>query len=301
MTPPMRALHAALFVAAPLLAGCDARPSAAAPPPVAPPVAAPAPVAPEAEAPEAEAPSATTPLPVSSAAQVADAGAPRAPCADGMALVGRFCIDRWEAFLVAPDADGALAPLPPNQRPPTGVRFEARTAEGVMPQAYVSRVEAAAACSNAGKRLCKLSEWRRACEGRASTTFPYGRHEVHGRCNHEKAHLLSARFGADPHRWKYENFNDPTLDVEPGFLAKTGAYDGCVSAEGVYDLVGNLHEWVDEPPDASGHGRFRGGWYGDAENNGPGCLYVTSKHEPTYHDYSTGFRCCADAAGGGGS
>ena len=43
------------------------------------------------------------------------------------------------------------------------------------------------------------------------------------------------------------------------------------------------------------HGRFRGGWYGDAENNGPGCTYVTSAHEPTYHDYSTGFRCCADA------
>ena len=36
--------------------------------------------------------------------------------------------------------------------------------------------------------------------------------------------------------------------------------------------------------------------YGDAEQNGPGCHYVTSAHEITYHDYSTGFRCCADAA-----
>ena len=43
----------------------------------------------------------------------------------------------------------------------------------------------------------------------------------------------------------------------------------CVSPEGVYDMVGNLHEWVDEEP-TDGHGRFRGGWYGDAENNGPG-------------------------------
>ncbi len=309
MTPLMRAPHAALLVAAPLLAGCDARPSAAAPPPLAPSVSAPAPVAPATEA-----PSATTPPPVSSAAQVADAGATRAPCSDGMALVGRFCIDRWEASLVAPGPDGALAPLPPNQRPPAGVRFEARTAEGVMPQAYVSRVEAAAACSNAGKRLCKLSEWRRACEGRASTTFPYGRHEVHGRCNHEKPHLLSARFGADPHRWKYENYNDPTLDVEPGFLAKTGAYDGCVSSEGVYDLVGNLHEWVSDTVDADfmekfdaedverksqpwreGNGVFAGGFFSTADQHGPGCTFTTIAHEPSYHDYSIGFRCCSAA------
>ena len=50
-----------------------------------------------------------------------------------------------------------------------------------------------------------------------------------------------------------------------------------------------------EPVDARGHARFRGGFYGDAEINGKGCLYVTSAHEPTYHDYSTGFRCCRDA------
>jgi formylglycine-generating enzyme required for sulfatase activity len=81
----------------------------------------------------------------------------------------------------------------------------------------------------------------------------------------------------------------------PNGLAHTGSHPKCASPDGVFDLVGNLHEWVDEGPDANGHGRFRGGWYGDAENNGPGCLYVTSAHEPTYHDYSTGFRCCADA------
>ena len=32
----------------------------------------------------------------------------------------------------------------------------------------------------------------------------------------------------------------------------------------------------------------------DSELNGQGCLYVTSAHEATYHDYTTGFRCCAD-------
>ena len=28
--------------------------------------------------------------------------------------------------------------------------------------------------------------------------------------------------------------------------------------------------------------------------NGDGCTYRTAAHEFTYHDYSTGFRCCAD-------
>ncbi|QXD15378.1 hypothetical protein GQ464_000010 [Rhodocaloribacter litoris] len=29
--------------------------------------------------------------------------------------------------------------------------------------------------------------------------------------------------------------------------------------------------------------------------HGEGCLYRTTAHGRTYHDYSTGFRCCADA------
>ena len=58
----------------------------------------------------------------------------------------------------------------------------------------------------------------------------------------------------------------------------------------MFDLHGNLHEWVDDPD-----GTFRGGFYADASINGDGCLYVTTRHDFSYHDYSTGFRCCADA------
>ena len=35
-------------------------------------------------------------------------------------------------------------------------------------------------------------------------------------------------------------------------------------------------------------------FYVDAVRNGPGCLYTTTAHALPYHDYSTGFRCCAD-------
>jgi formylglycine-generating enzyme len=195
------------------------------------------------------------------------------------------------------------------------VRYEARSEAGVFPQGYISRVEADAACHNAGKRLCSMSEWRKACEGRHETIYPYGPNALAGRCNSGKAHLLQMRFGPDARRWKYdENFNDPTLDAEPGFLAKTGDYEGCASEAGVLDLVGNLHEWVSDTVDQGfidkvqaedvqrshqpwreGNGVFLGGFFSTTTELGPGCKYITYAHEPSYHDYSTGFRCCEPA------
>jgi len=58
----------------------------------------------------------------------------------------------------------------------------------------------------------------------------------------------------------------------------------------VFDMVGNLHEWV-----ASQRPTFRGGYYLDTHWNGDGCAYRTTAHASEYHDFSTGFRCCANA------
>ena len=85
--------------------------------------------------------------------------------------------------------------------------------------------------------------------------------------------------------------------------------------DGVHDLVGNLHEWVADRVDATlpsklplpavvarrigrnaGNGIFMGGFYSTRNEHGAGCKFVTAAHEPRYHDYSTGFRCCRDAA-----
>ena len=56
-------------------------------------------------------------------------------------------------------------------------------------------------------------------------------------------------------------------------------------------MVGNLDEWTADPS-----GTFQGGYYLDTHLNGDGCEYRTMAHEAWYHDYSTGFRCCADVA-----
>ena len=55
--------------------------------------------------------------------------------------------------------------------------------------------------------------------------------------------------------------------------------------------MGNLEEWTSDTA-----GTFRGGYYRDTTKNGDGCSYHTTAHDFTYHDYSTGFRCCASPA-----
>lgn len=234
-------------------------------------------------------------------------------CSAEMALVEQSCVDRYEAHLLEPDAGGALVPHPPHLRP-EGERYVAASCAGVKPQGLISQVEAARACENAGKRLCSVREWFRACTGSQHTTYPYGAHYEAGRCNVGKNHLLSMLHGASSNLWSYDDFNDPRLLQTPGFLALTGEYDGCASTEGVYDLVGNLHEWVADHVDASlasklpvaavaqrrigkhpGNGIFMGGFFSTLNQHGNGCEFTTAAHATSYHDYSTGFRCCKDA------
>jgi formylglycine-generating enzyme required for sulfatase activity len=163
---------------------------------------------------------------------------------------------------------------------------------GVLPQAYISGLEARAACENAGKRLCTPEEWQRACVGKRPTKYPYGDDEVPGRCNadvsreHPVVELFGVRAGDEPFH-DFAKMNDPRLDQLPRTLARTGAHERCRSAFGVFDMVGNLHEWTADP-----RGQFRGGYYMDTHKNGDGCFYKTVAHATSYRDYSTGFRCC---------
>ncbi len=230
-----------------------------------------------------------------------------------MALAGRVCVDRWEDELVLREPDGRGRAHPWYERPTAGVEYVARSSPGVFPQAYLNRSESASACRAAGKRLCTLREWFTACRGSHRTAYPYGPRERAGVCNSGKPHLLARFYGEDPRFWGYHTtFNDPRLDQVPGFLAKTGAYGRCVTDNGLYDMVGNLHEWVSdtiEPTTTSivpvsqavlarlgheaGHGVFMGGFYSTRDEHGNGCGFVTIGHRPSYHDYSTGFRCCS--------
>jgi sulfatase modifying factor 1 len=225
-------------------------------------------------------------------------GTPPTGCFLDQVRIDGFCIDRYEAYVVEVDERGAERAHSPYAGV-EGLRIRAKVAANVVPQAYISQVEASSACVGAGKSLCTADQFLRACRGPDGTAFyPYGgRQHEKGLCNEGRGSFVALTFGSDPQRWTYANFNDPQLNQLENGLARTGAFDRCASPEGVFDLVGNLHEWVDEPGGPGDRGHFRGGSYGDAEHNGPGCMYVTSAHERTYHDYTTGFRCCALVSG----
>lgn len=164
---------------------------------------------------------------------------------------------------------------------------------GVVPQGYLTHFLASQACANAGKRLCTEAEWQVACRGARASRFPYGSAYVPMRCNvgrlQHPAYVLhgNSSFG----------HTDPRMNlvVERGsepLLRLAGETVTCASRWGddaVYDMVGNLDEWVD----ADEQSVFVGGFY--ARGTKQGCDSRISSHGPSYYDYSLGTRCCRDA------
>jgi sulfatase modifying factor 1 len=218
---------------------------------------------------------------------------PEAPPEEGRCLPqmvevdGRFCVDVAEATLEE-QVDGAWVPASPFLT--VGDRVvRAASGLGRVPQGYISGDEAAAACEAAGKRLCTSAEWLAACQGPDGDTWPYGPTYDAAACNdsYGGGHPVIDLFNSQD-VWDSAHMNDPRINQQPGTLIEGGSAPGCVSAWGAWDMHGNLHEWVSDA-----EGTFRGGFYADARINGPGCTYTTTAHTRTYHDYSTGFRCCA--------
>ena len=77
----------------------------------------------------------------------------------------------------------------------------------------------------------------------------------------------------------------------------SGSMESCHSGFDVYDLTGNLDEWVvsDEPArENSKWAGLKGGAWGHVRNQ---CRPTTYSHEPEFYYYFVGFRCCKDAIG----
>ncbi len=221
-------------------------------------------------------------------------------CLENMSRIGPFCIDQYEAYVVE-EKDGSEAVHPFNE-PLKGGPYSARTAPDVFPQAHISGEQAEAACRNSGKRLCTYEEWESACMGSHGYRYPYGDQPDPSKCNTGKTWGPGVLFGRGPF-----DLNDSRLNLLPGSLARTGQFEGCVSDHRVYDMVGNLHEWVSTVVTQdmvgsgktnipglyikAGNGMFLGGFY----SLDPACRYRIIAHPFSHFDYSTGFRCCMDA------
>ena len=127
---------------------------------------------------------------------------------DVMVRVGSVCIDRYEASLWDKRVGGNQithgVPCSPNGQTCVNKIF-ARSVRGVPTRAHITWFQAQVALANSGKRMPSNAEWQM-----AATVPPDGQP-----CNVNSTGPTDAR-----------------------------AQPGCVSDYGVYDMVGNLWEWV---------------------------------------------------------
>ena len=130
---------------------------------------------------------------------------------------------------------------------------------GARPATNVSWYAAESACKSQGKRLCQIQEWQRACGAK----YPWGATWNPNKCVTEDADELERSVQA------------------------AGSMKTCRNGWGLYDMVGNVAEWVQEQ-------RVVGGDATGGEKTAS-CYYATNK-SPGSGSGLVGFRCCADAS-----
>jgi sulfatase-modifying factor enzyme 1 len=242
-------------------------------------------------------------------------------CAPDAAKVGQVCVDKYEASVwnipatntallgkvkqgTATLADltgggaiqyGVGVPLPVQETGKYPCSEDGNDCEniyavsisGVKPSVSATWFQAQQACGNVGKRLLSNAEWQMAVAGTPDPGTDNGSTD----CN-----ILFEDFEHDP--------------------VNTGSHSACVSRWGVFDMVGNVWEWVADwavLPDAScpGWGSFsddlmclarayrdvtgpgaliRGGSYWN-NNTDSGGFAIQAPNSPSHVSPFAGFRC----------
>jgi formylglycine-generating enzyme required for sulfatase activity len=171
-------------------------------------------------------------------------------------------------------------------------RYEWPNEKGALPRTLTSWPEARKMCQARGKRLCTVSEFNFACEGESLTPHVYGHERDKTACNFDRDYIARTHNYA---RWD-RCMNDTVCRAEYLRLDQrkpSGSMPRCVSKHGVYDLNGNVNEWVMRPRQKSPHrSGLKGGWWGPVRNR---CRPITTFHKEGDWGYEVGFRCCKDA------
>jgi formylglycine-generating enzyme required for sulfatase activity len=142
--------------------------------------------------------------------------------------------------------------------------FEYPNTEGKIPTGSLQWSDAQEECESVGKRVCTEAEWTLACEGPEWNGYPYGATYQSGVCASKDTML-------------------------GGQLAKSGRHLKCQTSDGVFDMTGNLWEWV--ALDTGEGGVLRGG--GSMLSAGLGrCRSRAFIREGDSTSIDVGTRCC---------
>lgn len=152
--------------------------------------------------------------------------------------------------------------------------FEYPNQPGVLPATMSTFNEAAAACDIEGKRLCRDSEWTLACRG--------------------SQELTDCQFGLHKPEFSRERLWDPSQTARELSRVdgrRASGRSGCVSERGVFDLPGNLEEWVQAQGSGGYDAALKGGHFNKSSIGCERTVYVRQIHTRSPH---VGFRCCTD-------
>ena len=118
--------------------------------------------------------------------------------------------------------------------------YEYPNAKNERPQP-ASLFQAASLCAAEGKRLCNPSEWRAACQAGQMRSFS----STDDLAAYDSRDHFGVRFCNVPGSVFSQFSNDPATQLAP-----SGSFPNCGSATGVFDLTGNIEEWVAAIDDA---------------------------------------------------
>jgi len=189
------------------------------------------------------------------------------------AYLDDFYMDKYEVTnaLYKTCVDAGACPSP---------RIASYEAYANYPVVYVNWGQAQAYCAWRGASLPTIAQWEKAARGTDGRTYPWGDDFDGNNLNYCDRNCSAV--------WQDDNYDDGYAAAAP-----VGTYESGQSPYGIYDMAGNVWEWVDDW-DSDQYRVIRGGSWIDVNYGGKLHSAYGGRLTPNTSDSTVGFRCAMD-------